>query len=1249
MKLTYKFILLQAALLLAGISGLAQTATQNYVRTRVPRRAVPTNAKLDSLTANRDSVMTTVQYIDGLGRPLQTVMQRAAPSGYDIIQPFEYDGYGREAVKYLPYRTTNTSYGSYRADALGATTGARNFYNPGGGSTDGKQTNGIVRTPVPFAQTGFEASPLGRVLEQGAPGLSWQVNGTPDAGSSNNTLRSYLTVNDQTTFTSSNVTTNAGSRKVALYTATINADGSRTLARASSNTATYPSNQLSVVITRDENWKPGSCFGTTESYKDKEGRLVLKRTYNVKGTVAEQLSTYYVYDDLGNLAFVLPPGVNPDATVALAQNTLDTKAYQYRYDDRGRLTRKKLPGRAWDFIVYNTLDQAVFTQDGNQRNKTPQQWSYMKYDALGRVIITGIWNYSGSTADGSDSAPSSTYFSTLQTVLNATTSPRWESRDNSSAITGYTNVAIPQDAPTTYNSIAFYDDYLVPGLPATYDQHTNVAYTPQTSGKPTVTKTLVLNTTGDYLWNLLYYDKEGKILRTFSQHYLGGTSSLSANNYDDVTTTYNFVQQPLTVVRKHYVLTAGLAQLRLTSTNTYTYDQMGRKRNSYSQLKDGSNATQAQIIVAQNNYNEIGQIIKKGLHSINGGTSFLQTLNYRYNARGWLTNINNPKLSSDGGLTSVSSNDQFGMDLKYDDATSATKQYNGNIATLKSNNKMGTDTLIYDYSYDKLNRLVSAISSGASPALTAKTNYYNENMSYDNMGNIQTMNRYENISGVRTNIDSLTYTLSGYRPTKVDDASLYTGAYGFKDTVLATEYLYDNNGNMTRDWNRRISSISYNILNLPQTITKKDGSTVVYIYDAAGMKLRKLFTPAGASTITTEYVNGVEYDNSATVSFIQTEEGRARNGGGGSYKYEYDLKDHLGNTRITVTWNPTDAATQLTPYNLQRQDYYAFGYTIQSLQGTIVAPKNEYLYNGKELQEETGLYDYGARLYDPLIGRWNAVDPLAELNKRWSPYAYTLNNPTRFIDPDGMATQLPDGTYRENGVGGDVFNRSDKQVALNKAAELAASSNAVNSTTIFSEDDDANSENTMSTTLSGKKLHTTTSTEVLSSVKVLVAEPSETKDVGHAGIQIDDNVYGFYPTGSGPLGNAAYSQGDLWAGNGRIEVDSRVVFDGKYTNQGFTEFTLNTTSKQSRELKKNLINIMKHPGSYSLLGNQCTSVAVGAMVKAGITINNPVPEAFTGRLSPINSALNIMSPAALGLILNSDVNKNLVTHIKKFP
>ena len=993
----YKGILSLAGFFIA-CDAYAQTATMNYVRTSVPRRPITTNTKLDALTTNKDSVMTTIEYLDGLGRPLQTVIQKASPSGYDIVQPIEYDAYGREAVKYLPYRTTNTSYGTYRSDALNTGAGVRYYYNPTGGTLEGQQTSAVVKTPYPFAQTGFEASPLNRVIEQGAPGLAWQNVGTPDANSAKNTLRSVFSTNDQTSF-GLNITNNAGSRKVALYTAAINPSGSRSLLRTG-NTATYPSGQLDVTITKDENWKPGNgCFGTTEEYRDIEGHIVLKRTYNIKGTIAEQLSTYYVYDDHGNLCFVLPPGVAPDNNAAISQANIDLKCYQYRYDARNRLTQKKVPSKGWEYVVYNKLDKPIATQDSVQRRKAPQEWTITKYDAMGREVISGTYQHPGSTAGVNN-------LTTVQALADAVTA-YWETPVATG--TGYTANAWPAIV-TTVLSVNYYDAYTgIPGLPTKYDQHTNSAYSQQTRGLLTATKTLVLNTAGDYLWTVPYYDKEGQVIRSFRQHYLGGSSLLSQYNYDDTQTTYSFAKQPLTVLRVHYDRnSAGTAQVViLTSTDTYTYDHMGRKRISYNQLKDGANTAQAKIVVAQSFYNETGQLFKKGLHSINGGASFLQSVNYRYNPRGWLTNINNPTLAADGGLTSSSTNDQFGMELRYDNTTTSRPQYNGNIATVTTKTAPVSGTtygsLTYDYRYDKLNRLNDAVSSTGA---ASKDGLHSEYATYNTMGDIAALGRYDNVGG-RTQVDTLTYTYSGYRLTRVDDAvTAYAGTWGFSDPVkVANEYTYDGNGNQLKDLNRTITGISYNMLNLPQTFTKSNGNSIAYVYDASGRKLRKISVDvASGNTITTEYVNGIEYDNgTAAVSFIQTEEGRARRSGT-VYKYEYDLKDYLGNTRLTTTWDTADV-TQRTPINLQHTEYYAFGYTIQSLQNSAPSAKNLYLYNGKELQEEIGLYDYGARFYDPVIGRWTAVDPLAEKSRRFSPYNYVENNPIRNIDPDGMSTE----------------------------------------------------------------------------------------------------------------------------------------------------------------------------------------------------------------------------------------------------
>jgi len=990
----YKITTLLAAALLLTLNLHAQTSTQNYIRTRVARKAITNNARLDTLTANKDSVMTTIQYVDGLGRPLQTVMQRASPLGNDIIQSFEYDEFGREAKKYLPYVSTSAAYGSYLPDALTAGHGVKAFYNPTNAGTEGKQTNGIVRTQYPFAQTGFEASPLNRVVEQGAPGLAWQIPGTPgagDANSGNNTLRSTFIGNDRTVFDTSNIGNNPGSRIAALYTARINAGASRSLLRTG-DTAVYDANQLYVTITKDENWKPvDGCFGTTEEYKDKEGRVVLKRTYNSKGAVAEMLSTYYVYDILGNLAFVLPPGAKPDASAAIGQATIDNLCYQYRYDSRNRLFQKKIPGKGWEFMIYNKLDQVTGSQDSIQRMKAPQEWTVTKYDAQGRPIITGIYRYGGTAGADNHAA--------VQAAADSAAT-LWENRVATG--TGYTADAWPANMGTVL-SVSYFDDYAIPGLPTPYDLHNLSTYSKQTQGLPTAGKTLVLGTTADYLWNVYYYNAEAEVIKMFAQHYLGGAANYSQWNYDNITNSYNFVRQPMGSTRTHFVAnatkTAGV--IALTSVDFHTYDHMGRADRLYNTLKNGSNTAQAPVVVSKNSYNEIGQLMKKGLHSITNGTAYLQNVDYRYNARGWLTNINNPALTADSGLTNTDANDQFGMELKYDNAT--VPQYNGNIGNAKTLTGALSGTtypaLTYNYRYDKLNRLTNAISSTSIP----NDNFYNENVAYDVMGNITKLNRYDKPGNDRVPIDSLTYTyVSGNKVDRIDDLGT-TDA--FKDSVSrAGEYTYDGNGNQLTDLNKGLTQ-TYNMLNLPQTAVK-GGTSVAYIYDATGRKLRKLSTSVGITTVT-EYVNGIQYQYSGAapvLDFIATEEGRARKSGS-VYKYEYDLKDHLGNTRLTTTWALADSVNQLTPLNLQRNDYYAFGYTIQSLQGTTPSPSNHYLYNHKELQDETGLYDYGARFYDPVIGRWTSVDPLAEESRRWSPYNYGEDEPIGKFDPDGMQTQ----------------------------------------------------------------------------------------------------------------------------------------------------------------------------------------------------------------------------------------------------
>ena len=144
---------------------------------------------------------------------------------------------------------------------------------------------------------------------------------------------------------------------------------------------------------------------------------------------------------------------------------------------------------------------------------------------------------------------------------------------------------------------------------------------------------------------------------------------------------------------------------------------------------------------------------------------------------------------------------------------------------------------------------------------------------------------------------------------------------------------------------------------------------------------------------TTKYIGNFVYEDEGSgdeLKYILTTEGRIMIDGN-AVGYRYNLKDHLGNTRVEM--DQSGALTQAT-------DYYPFG--MRHNQTSMLSTENRYLYNGKELQEDTDWYDFGARFYDPSIGRWTTQDPLADFAPGISPYNYCLNNPVSFVDPDGL-------------------------------------------------------------------------------------------------------------------------------------------------------------------------------------------------------------------------------------------------------
>jgi RHS repeat-associated protein len=212
---------------------------------------------------------------------------------------------------------------------------------------------------------------------------------------------------------------------------------------------------------------------------------------------------------------------------------------------------------------------------------------------------------------------------------------------------------------------------------------------------------------------------------------------------------------------------------------------------------------------------------------------------------------------------------------------------------------------------------------------------------------------------------------------------------------------------MTKDLNKQINYIEYNHLNLPQRleIGQSAGNILHYIYDASGRKLRKQKRVDLVYNTNTDYCGSFVYED-GVLQYILTEEGRIVPDGGG-YKYQYFLKAHLGNTRVMF-----DEDGDI----LQDDSYYPFGMAMEGLsfEDFTYSQTNKYLYNGKELQDEFGLgwYDYGARFYDPQLGRWHVVDNKAEKYYSVTQYAYAINNPILFLDPDGNDIVI---FYKEKG------------------------------------------------------------------------------------------------------------------------------------------------------------------------------------------------------------------------------------------
>jgi RHS repeat-associated protein len=213
-------------------------------------------------------------------------------------------------------------------------------------------------------------------------------------------------------------------------------------------------------------------------------------------------------------------------------------------------------------------------------------------------------------------------------------------------------------------------------------------------------------------------------------------------------------------------------------------------------------------------------------------------------------------------------------------------------------------------------------------------------------------------------------------------------------------------------------TIAYNHLNLPKLFTFANGAqsnTIEVLYDAAGTKLRKTVKTGSTVNYVQDYIGGIEYRDGAREAIytaIPIAIGRVFYNSG-TPRYEYSINPdsyrELGNARLTFTDKDNNGVVDVTnnPSTneiLQENHYYPFGLNTEGPWMNDASLDNRYQYNGKELNDDFGLnlYAYGARFYDPSLGRFIGVDPIADQFAFVTTYNYAENEPVANVDLWGL-------------------------------------------------------------------------------------------------------------------------------------------------------------------------------------------------------------------------------------------------------
>ena len=887
-------------------------------------------------------------YYDGLGLPVTTVKDGSAPDGSDVASITVYDGADRPTEQWLPAPMPHVEAPIARS-AFSST--ATSFYSdtqPWQQTTYDAATNGMARTAT-----------LGGSDYAQHPTLTQTIGSDP---------------------------------AVALkQVRRLSPDGDYAVADG----GLYGQGELTGIVETDGDGR------TTVTFTDWRGRKTLERCVEGESSFSD---TYYIYDALGDLRFVLPPALSSLLAAGggsgnLGSDDMDKYAYIYRYDEQRRLVEKKLPGAEPIYYLCDLTGNAVLSQDGNLREQG--KWRFSIPDIFGRTVVEGICE---TPASG-----------TIEDYWVTAGAPDYEGYAQTLGQTGYTvNVSLPGAEVLTAR---YYDGYGFLELPAFSPLSSVQVPSRSVTGLPTGTLSAVLPLGGSaqFLCTATLYDTVDRPADVWESDIRGGTHREQ--------TTYSLDGRPLTRTVTHRLpLTTTSAVI--TESYTNGYDNAARLATVTHRLNNGPTVT-----LTANTYDALGRVTQD---TRNGCDSI--TTAYGYDLHGWLTDISSPL---------------FAENLYYHDnlIDTGNASYTGTITGMEW--KANETTLrSYNLEYDPLRRLSKATYYEG----VDMPGKYDTEYGYDAMGNITSMRRCGFLHfGSYGLMDDLTLEYDGNHLVKVSDTgngiSLFNANQFIDGADLEeeNEYLYDANGNMTSDANRGISRISYNELNLPDSIVYNKRNHIFNKYSSGGKLLRSetswFRTPihfaagteagnsgekaiAGDETMTSPtaiippplprnfttsatYCGNVVFGGD-TIRYILFDGGYITSPTSNP-KYHFYLRDHLGSNRVVAS--ATGAVKQVT-------HYYPYGLPMYESTG---ASKQPYKYNGKEQfsYQNINWLNYGARWHDPILGRWHSMDSRCEEYPNITPYSYCHSDPFNRIDPNGN-----DDYYSKNGV---FIERDDKE------------------------------------------------------------------------------------------------------------------------------------------------------------------------------------------------------------------------------